>query len=92
MIEEGIQQEIKNDTEIRDECQESNYSIWSISCSSIKIKLGINNWRLEEIRTIGTKTRKVLTMYKMHHPKAYIGRLHVTREGAGRGLLHNEAT
>jgi hypothetical protein len=27
-------------------------------------------WRLEEIRKIARKTLKVLTMYKMHHPKA----------------------
>jgi hypothetical protein len=76
MIEEGIYQEITNDTEIRDECQEWNYSIWSINCSSIKIQLGINNWRLEEIRKIDTKIRKAITMYKMHHPKADIDRLY----------------
>jgi len=36
---------------------------------------GIINWRLEEIRKIERKTRKVLTMYKIHHPKADIDRL-----------------
>jgi len=45
-IEEGIHQEIKNDNEIQDECQEWNYS----------------NWRIEEIRQIDRKTRKILTM------------------------------
>jgi len=35
------------------------------------------NWRLAEIRKIDRKTRKVLTMYKMHHPKAAIDRLYV---------------
>jgi hypothetical protein len=37
---------------------------------------GIINWRIEEIKQIGRKTRKMLTMYKMHHPKADIDRLY----------------
>jgi len=31
---------------------------------------GIINWRTEEIKKIDRKTKKMLTMYKMHHPKA----------------------
>jgi len=31
-------------------------------------------------------------MYKMHHPKSDIGRIHVTRKGGGRGLLQIEGT
>jgi len=37
-------------------------------------ELSVNNWRLEEIRTIDRKSRKVLTMYKMLQPEAYIGK------------------
>ena len=37
------------------------------------------------------KTRKVLTMNKMHQPKADIHKLYVIRKG-GRGLLQIEAT
>jgi len=50
------------------------------------LSFGIN-CRLEEIRKIDRKTRKVLTVYKMHHPKADIDRLYVKRKGGGRGLL-----
>jgi len=32
------------------------------------------------------KTRKMLTMYKMHHPKADIDRLYVKKKEGGRGL------
>ena len=32
----------------------------------------------------------MLTMYKMHHPKADIDRLCVKRKGGGRGLVQNE--
>ena len=43
-------------------------------------------------KKIDRKTRKVLTMYKMHHPKTYIDRLYVKKRGGGRGLLQIEAT
>ena len=33
------------------------------------------------------KTRNMLTIYKMHHPKAAIDRLYVTRKEGGRGLV-----
>jgi hypothetical protein len=52
----------------------------------------IINLRLEEIRKIGKETRNVLTMYKMHLPKADIDRLYVERKGRGRGLLQIAAT
>jgi len=54
----------------------------------LRHSFGIINLRLEEIRKIDRKTRKVLTMYKMHHPNADIDRLYVKRiGGGGRGLL-----
>ena len=37
------------------------------------------------------KTRKMLTMYKMHHLKADVDRLYVRRKGGGRGLMQVEA-
>jgi hypothetical protein len=36
---------------------------------------------MEEMKNIDRKTRKILTMYKMHHPKADIDRLYVKRKG-----------
>ena len=33
----------------------------------------------------------MLTMYKMHHPKADIDRLYVKRKEGGRGLVKSEA-
>jgi len=52
----------------------------------LRYSFGSINCRLEEIRKIDRKTRKVLTVYKMNHPKADIDRLYVKREGGGRGL------
>ena len=52
---------------------------------------GVINWRLEQVRKIDRKTKQILTMYKMHHPKADTDRLYVQRKGGGRGLLQIEA-
>ena len=59
----------------------------------LRCSFGIINWRFEEIRKIDRKTRKVLTMYKIHHSKAdtdgvYVkrNRLYMKRKG-GRDLL-----
>jgi hypothetical protein len=46
----------------------------------LRYNFGTINWRLAEIRKIERKTRKVLTLYKMHHPKAAIDRLYVKKE------------
>ena len=43
----------------------------------LKYSFGTINWRLEELRKIDRKTRKVLQIYKIHHPKTHIDRLHV---------------
>jgi hypothetical protein len=51
----------------------------------------IINWRLDEIKKIDRKTRKILTTYKMHHPKADTDRLYVKRKEGGRGLSQIEA-
>ena len=38
------------------------------------------------------KTRKFLTMAKMHHPKADVDRLYILRKAGGRGLVQLEIT
>ena len=58
----------------------------------MRYSFGIINWRIEEIKEKeDRKTRKMLTMYKMHHPKADIDRLYVKRKEGGRGLVQVEA-
>ena len=66
--------------------------IGALAVPVFRYSFGIINCKLEEIREIKGKTRKALAMYKMHHPKADIGRLYVTRKGEGRCLLQIEAT
>jgi hypothetical protein len=56
----------------------------------LRYSFGIINWRLEEIKQIDRKTRKMLTMYKMHHPKADIDRLYVKWKEGERGMVQVE--
>jgi hypothetical protein len=41
----------------------------------LRYSFGIFNWRIEDIKKIDRKTRRILTMYKVQHPKADIDRL-----------------
>ena len=66
-------------------------AIGALVVPMLRYGFGIINWRTEEIKKIDRKTRKMLTMYKTHHPKADIDRLHVKRKEGGRGLVQIEA-
>ena len=66
-------------------------AIGALAVPVLRYSFGIINWRIEEIKKIDRKTRKMLTMYKMHHPKADIYRLYVKRKEEGRGLVQVEA-
>jgi len=55
-------------------------TIGGLTFPVLRYNFGTINWRLKEIRKIYRKTRKVLTMYKIHHPKADVDRLFVKKE------------
>jgi hypothetical protein len=65
-------------------------AIGSLAVPVLRYSFGVIKWRLE-INKTNRKTRKTLTMYKMHHPKADIDRLYVKRKEGGRGLVQVEA-
>jgi hypothetical protein len=50
-------------------------AIGALAVPVLRYSFGIINWRMEEIKQTDRKTRKMLTMHKMHHPKADIDRL-----------------
>ena len=66
-------------------------TIGALGVPVLRYSFGIINWRTEEINQIDRKTGKMLTMYKMHHPKADIDRLCVKRKEGRRGLVRVEA-
>ena len=55
-------------------------AIEALAVPVLRYSFGTINWRLEEIRKIDRKTRKVLQIYKMHHPKSDIDGLYVKRK------------
>jgi len=67
-------------------------AIRALAVRVLRHSFGVINWRTEEIRNIDRKTTKMLTVYKMRHPKADIDRLYVKREEGGRVLVQIEAT
>jgi len=54
-------------------------AVGALAVTVLRYSFGIINWRTEEIKNIDRKTRKMLTMYKMRHPKADIDKLYVKR-------------
>jgi hypothetical protein len=45
-----------------------------------RYNFGVINWRLEKLRKIDTKTKKMLTINELHHPRANIDRLQIDEE------------
>jgi hypothetical protein len=66
-------------------------AIGALAIPVLRYSFGIINWRLEEIKKINRKTRKILTMCKMHYPKTDTDRLYVKRKEGGRHLAQIEA-
>ena len=45
---------------------------------------------MEEIRKLDRKTRKLLTLERMHHPRADVDQMYLPRNEGGRGLIQLE--
>ena len=59
-------------------------NVWAVS--AFRYSGGILDWSKAELKGVDTRTRKLLTMHKAHHPRASTARLYVPREEGGRGL------
>ena len=62
-------------------------TINTLAVTVVTYSFNIINWTLQELAKLDTKTRKFLTMYKMHHPKSDVDRLHLPRTQGDRGLI-----
>ena len=65
-------------------------AINSLAVPVVQYSFGIIDWKISEIKKIDTKTRKLLNMHKMLHPKADVERLYLPRKDGGRGLIELE--
>ena len=67
-------------------------AINTLAVPVVTYSLNIINWKMEELKCLDRKTRKLLTMHKMHHPKADVDRLYLPRTTGGRGLIQIETS
>ena len=56
----------------------------------VTLSFNIVDWKMEDIRKIDRKTRKILTMERMNHPRADVDRMYLPRNKGGRGLIQLE--
>ena len=62
-------------------------AINSRAVSIVRYGAGIISWTKMELEELDRRTRKLMTMYGAHHPKANVGRMYLQRCEGGRGLL-----
>ena len=62
-------------------------AINSLVIPVLSYSFGVVNWSKTDVQGIDRKTRKILTMFKMYHPRADTERLYVSRLEGGRGLM-----
>ena len=67
-------------------------AINTLAVPVLTYSFNVVNWTLQEIRKLDRKTRKILTMYRMNHPKADFDRIYISRKEGGRGLIQLECT
>ena len=65
-------------------------AINSLAVPVVQYSIGNIDWKISELKKIDTKTRKLLNMHKMLHPKADVGKLYLPRKDGGRGLIEVE--
>ena len=58
---------------------------WAVSL--LRYSAAFVSWRKSELQAIDRKTRKLLTIYGVLHPKSDVDRLYIPRKEGGRGLI-----
>lgn len=67
-------------------------AIASLAHPVLAYSFGVVEWKKSEIQQLDVKTRKLLTLHNLHHPKADVDRLYTSRVRGGRGLVSIEQT
>ena len=62
-------------------------SIGSFAMPVLRYGFGVLRWTVAELKSMDTKTRKVLAKAKFHHPRSSTHRLYIARKDGGRGLV-----
>ena len=67
-------------------------AIITLAVPVVTYSFNIINRKIEELMKLDRKTRKFMTMTKMHHPKADVDRLYIPIKAGRRGLAQLEIT
>ena len=62
-------------------------AINTLSIPVVAHSFNIVDWKMEGIRQLDRKKRKLRTLQRMHHPKADMDRMYLLRNEGGRGLI-----
>ena len=62
-------------------------AINALAIPVISYSFNIIDWQIQELKRLDSKTRKILTLERMHHPKADVHRVYLPRSLGGRGLI-----
>ena len=62
---------------------------WTVAI--MRYGAGVLEWRFDKLKELDRKTRKLLTMHKVLHPKSDVDGLYVSRKEGGRGLVSCES-
>ena len=67
-------------------------AINTLAVPVVQYSFNIINWNLADLNRLDTKTRKLLTSNKTHHPKADVDHLYLPRSSGGRGMIELETS
>jgi len=56
---------------------------WAVA--AVRYTAGIFDWTVDELKDMDKKTRKLMTINRVLHPRADVDRLYVSRREGGRG-------
>ena len=65
-------------------------AIKTLAIPVVTYSFNIIHWQMQEIRRMDAKIRKLMTIHRMHHPKADVDRIYIPRNKGGRGLVRLE--
>lgn len=61
---------------------------WAVA--TLRYSAGVVEWKVDELKELDRKTRKMMTLHGALHPKSDVDQLYLPRQKGGRGLISCE--
>ena len=62
--------------------------LWAVAI--LRYSASVVEWRSDELKELERKTRKMMTMHEVLHPKSDVDRIYLPKQKGGRGLISCE--